>query len=170
VAALKHRDISSQKPFADATKETQKIAPASPNAFARVVVDFTNAITVIIARPLALSSSMADGLMMTASGGEVLIGCPLVVVDSCDGTSMRYKQRLKCGAIGGFAEAQADLSALTSHNPDNRRTVALPGSVTTRLVRPPAWWVTLLGMLAAFLASILIQFIRFENDGRTSVP
>jgi nitrous oxidase accessory protein NosD len=169
VAALKHRVISSQKPFADATKQTQKIAAASPNAFARVVVDFTNAITVIIARPLALSSSMADGLMMTASGGQVLIGCPLVGVDDCDATSMRHKQRLKCGASGVFAQAQAALSALRSHNPDNRSTLALAARLSTRLVRRPAWRVKPVAVFAAFLASILIEFIRFENDGRTSV-
>jgi hypothetical protein len=33
--------------------------------------------------------------------------------------------------------------------------------MTTRLVRPPAWWVSRISVSAAFLASVLIQFIGF---------
>jgi hypothetical protein len=49
VATLKERDVSSQKPLADATKQTQECATARPNPFHRVGMDFANAITIIIA-------------------------------------------------------------------------------------------------------------------------
>jgi hypothetical protein len=70
VAAFKYRDVASQKPFIDATKETEEIAAAGPNAFHRVVMDFPNAITIIIARPLALSWRMANGLVGSSTGAR----------------------------------------------------------------------------------------------------
>jgi hypothetical protein len=79
VAGFKHRDVSSQKPFADATKETHQIAAAGPNAFYRVVVDFANAITVIIARPLAASWSVeryfTRAYNQQSRGSSLRLGC-----------------------------------------------------------------------------------------------
>jgi hypothetical protein len=74
VATLKHRDVSSQKPFADATKEPHEIAAARPNTFHCVGVNFADAITIIIASPFALPWRMADTLVDTTSGCELPIG------------------------------------------------------------------------------------------------
>jgi hypothetical protein len=104
VGALKHCDVASQKPLADATKQAKESAASCPNAFHRIIVDFTNAITVIIARPLAVPRCVADGLVTTAGGGEVLIGRPLVSVDGRIVTGMGHDQPFQCGAIRVFAE------------------------------------------------------------------
>jgi hypothetical protein len=74
VSALEHCGVASQIPFADTTKYAEEIAAAGPNAFHCVVVNFTNAITIIIARPLAAPGRVADRLVTTATRGEVLIG------------------------------------------------------------------------------------------------
>ena len=88
MGALKHRDVSGQKPFADTTKQAKEVAAAGPNAFHRVIVNFPNAVTIIIARPFAASWRMTDGLVKTSRGGEVLIGRPFISVDDRIGARM----------------------------------------------------------------------------------
>lgn len=38
-----------------------------------------------------------------------------------------------------------------------------PSPATTRLVRPPTPWASYISVFATFLASVLIQFIRFGD-------
>ena len=76
---------------------------------------------------------------------------------------MGFHKRLKRGAIAVVAEMQPDLPTAAPHDPDNRRTIAGPGSVAARLVRSAAWWVERVSVFAAFLASVLIQFIGFSH-------
>ena len=163
VAAFKHRDVSSQKPFADATEETQEVTAAGPDAFHRVVVDFANTITIIIARPLTAPWRMANRLVTTASGGQVLIGRPFISVDDRLRASMGDHERFQRGAIRPFTEAQTDHTTAPPDDPDNWRTIAGPGSVAARLVGPLARWVSWISVFAAFLASILIQLIGFGD-------
>jgi hypothetical protein len=163
VATLKHRDVSSQKPFADTTKEPQEIATARPNAFHRVIVDFANAITIIITRPFALSWRMADSPVDTTSGCELPISRPLIGVDDRIIAGVGQEQWLKRGAVAVVAEAQPDLPTATPHNPDNRWAITSPGSVTTRLVGPATWRISHISVFAPFLASVLIEFIGFGH-------
>ena len=94
VRTFKHRDISGQKPFAETTKQPQEVAQACPNAFHRVVVDFPNPITMIIARPFPLSRSMADPLMDTTRCRESVIGRPFISVESGIRPGMLFNQWL----------------------------------------------------------------------------
>jgi hypothetical protein len=68
-------------------------------------VDFATAITVIIARPLTAPWRVADGLVTTTSGREVLIGCPLIGGDNRVAAGMAHNEWFKRGTIGVFAEA-----------------------------------------------------------------
>jgi hypothetical protein len=55
------------------------------------------------------------------------------------------------------------MTTAASDNTDKWGTIALPGSMTTRLVSPPTWRVSHISVFAAFLASVLIQFISFGD-------
>lgn len=126
-------------------------------------MDFANAITIIIARPLALSWRMADSPVDTTSGSELPIGCPLIGVDDGIIAGVGQEQWLKRGAIAMVAQAQPELPTAAPHNPDNRRPIALPGSMAARWVGPAAWWITWVAVFAAFLASVLVEFIGFSH-------
>ena len=126
-------------------------------------MDFPNTITVIIARPLAASQRVANRLVTTATRGEVLIGRALIGGDDCVGARMGDHEWFQRGAISVFTDLEANVATAAPDDPDNRRTIAGPGPVAARLVGPPARWVSRISMFAAFLASVLIQFIGFGH-------
>src|SRR5262249_16690442 len=72
MGAFQHHEVAGHKPLTDATQPAQEIAAASPSHFHTVVMDFANGVAVIIARPLALSWRMANGLMGRSTRGEVI--------------------------------------------------------------------------------------------------
>src|SRR5262245_49281565 len=159
--ALKHRDVPVQKPFADATKQTHEIAASRPNAFHGVVVDFANAITVIITRPFALSWRMADGPVGAASSSQMSIGRPFISVDDRIRAGMGHEQWFECGTVTVVADAQPDLPTTMPNDTHNRRSITGPGSMTSRLICSSARRVLRLRVRTPFLASVLIEFIGF---------
>jgi hypothetical protein len=163
MGAFKHHDVACQKPLTDATEQAQEIAAPGPNAFHRVGMHFANAIIVIIARPLATSRCMANRLVPTTRRGEVLIGRPFIGVDGRIAAGMGHHQRFQRGPISPFTDPQADMTTAAPDNPDCRRTIAGPGPVAARLIGPPARWVERVGVFAAFLAGVLIQFVGFGH-------
>ena len=163
VAAFKHRTIASEKPFTQATKQTQEIAAARPNALHRVVMDFANAITVIITRPLATVGCMANRLVTTASGGAVLRGRPFISVDDRVGARMGEHEGFQCGPISPFPNPAADLTTAAPDNTGNWGTIAGPRPVATRLIGPAPRWVERVSVFAALLTGILIAFVGFGH-------
>ena len=163
MTAFKHHNVASQKPFAQATKQAQEIAAACPNAFHRVVMDFANAITVIITRPLAPSWRMAHCLVTTTSGSKVLIGRPFIRVDNRVGASMAEHEGLQGGPISPFTNLEADMATAASDDTDNWGTIALPGSVATRLIGSWARRIERVSVFAAFLTGVLIEFVGFGH-------
>jgi hypothetical protein len=161
VGALKYRDVSSQKPFADTTKQAQEIAAAGPNAFHGVGMDFPNAITIRIACPLAAWRGVANRLVTTATRGQVLIGRPFIGGDDRVGARMSDHQPFQRGPISPFTDPQPNVATVAPNNPHNRWAVAGPGPMAARLVSPPAWWVAWVSMLTPFLFGVLIQFVGF---------
>src|SRR5262245_478460 len=126
-------------------------------------MDFANAITIIIARPVALSWRMANGLMGSSTGGEVLIGCPFIGVDDRIIARMTEHEGFQCGPSRVFTHLKADVTTVAPNNPDNWGTITLPGSVATRLIGPPPRWVERVGVFAAFLTGVLIEFVGFGH-------
>src|SRR5262245_16647065 len=92
---LKHGAVLVQEPLTHATEGAQEVSRASPDAFDRVGMDFTDAIAVIITRPFAVSRRMADGLMASARLCYVAIGRPFIGVDRRIIAGMPFHQRLK---------------------------------------------------------------------------
>lgn len=126
-------------------------------------MDFANAITVIITRPLAPSWRMAHCLVTTASRGEVLIGRPFISVDNRVGARMAEHEGLQGGPISPFTHLEADMATAASDDTDNWGTIALPGSVATRLIGSPARWIEHLSVFTAFLTGVLIEFVGFGH-------
>src|SRR6266545_4656886 len=122
MGTFKHHDVARQKPLTDATEQAKGVSAPGPNAFHRVVMDFANAITVIIARPLAMSRCMANCLVTTASGGEVLIGRPFIGVDDRVGARMGDHEGFQCGPISVVTDPKADMATAAPDNSDNRGT------------------------------------------------
>ena len=60
---LKYGAVLIQVPLIHAAEGAQEVSQARPDAFDRVVMDFADAIAVIISRPFALAWRMADSLM-----------------------------------------------------------------------------------------------------------
>jgi hypothetical protein len=58
-----------QEILVHATERAQKVAHARPDAFDGGGMDFADTIAVIIMRPLAVSRSMADGLLASTGLG-----------------------------------------------------------------------------------------------------
>src|SRR5438093_3744128 len=118
MGAFKYHDVVRQKPLTDATEQAKEITASGPDAFHCVVMDCANAITVIIARPLATSRCMANRLVATASGGKVLIGRPFISVDDRVGTRMRDHEGFECGPISVVTDPQADMATAAPDNAD----------------------------------------------------
>jgi hypothetical protein len=163
MGAFKHHDVARQKPLIDATEQAEEIAAPGPNAFHRVVMDFANAITVVIARPLAAPWRMANRLVTTASRGEVLIGRPFIGGDDRVAARMGDHEWFQCGSISPFTDLQPDLVRVAPDNSDNRRTITVPGPVAARLIGPVARWVAWIGVFTAFLTGVLIEFVGFGH-------
>jgi hypothetical protein len=163
MGAFKHHDVARQKPLIDATEQAEEIAAARPNALHGVGVDFTNAIAVIIARPLAAPGCVTNGLVMTATRAQVLIGCPFIGVDDRVAARMGDHEWFQGGSISPFTDLQPDLVRVAPDNSDNRRTITGPGPVAARLVRPAARRIVWVGMFTTLLASVLIQFVGFGH-------
>jgi hypothetical protein len=126
-------------------------------------MDFANTIIIIIARPFALSWRMANGLMGSSTGGEMVIGCPFIGVDDRIIARMGEHEGFECGPIRVFTHLEADLTTAAPDNPDDWGTIALPGSVAARLIGPPPRWVERVGVFAAFLTGVLIEFVGFGH-------
>src|SRR5262245_25366858 len=83
---------------------------------------------------------MAEGLVKTFGGGELLVSCPLSGGNDSVGTGMRPHQRFECGAIAVVTQTQPDVTTAASHDPDNRWTITGPCPVAAHLVGPWVWW------------------------------
>lgn len=78
----KKRDVLPEKPFADAAERPKEVAQARPEPFHRVAMDLTDAVTVVVARPLAVASlAVMDGAMGTARARQLIVRGPFVGVD-----------------------------------------------------------------------------------------
>jgi hypothetical protein len=163
MGAFKHHDVACQKPLTDATEQAKEVSTAGPNAFHGVVMNFANAITVIITCPLAILGCMANCLMTTACGSEVLIGRPFIGVDDRIIARMGNYKRFQRGAIRPFTDPQPDMTTAPPNDPHNRRMVAGPSAVAAHLIGPVARWVSCISVFAAFLTGVLIEFVGFGH-------
>ena len=130
---LAHCDIILQVLFMHAAQGAQKIAHGSPTAFARVGVDFVNAIAVIITRPFVL------GVTHRRMGArQVVVTAPFVGV-----TRRRCLRRcrdvlLQRQFVRMRDHCQADLPAGSSERPDDRRAIIVIRAVAFALICVPA--------------------------------
>jgi hypothetical protein len=134
-----------------------------PDPFQRIVVDFADAIPILIACPFPATRPMADRPMGAPSCGQVVICPPLVGVDGRVRPSMRLDKGLQGGPITVAADPSADLAALTPDHASARHAIRLPGAVPARLIRAPARWIGRVAVRAAFLACVLVQFIGLRD-------
>jgi hypothetical protein len=76
---------------------------------------------------------------------------------------MRFHKGLECRTISGVTDLQAQLPAAAANHPGNRRSITLPRAMTTRLIGTAAGRICWISVFAAFLASVLVEFIGFSQ-------
>jgi hypothetical protein len=110
-------------------KRTQKVSQRLPQAFNRVDVNFTDAIAIIISRPLFLT--MTDHSMTTL---QPVIALPLIAVTgrAIGGELFNVPMQRLFG--GAFFYSQATLAAASSDCPDHWRAVILVCAMTPSLI------------------------------------
>jgi hypothetical protein len=89
----------------------------------------------------------------------VAIGRPFISVDRRIITGMSFHERLKCCTIALLTDLQADLRAAAANHTSNRWPISLPSAMTMGFIGTPTGWVGNVIVFAAFLASILVEFI-----------
>jgi hypothetical protein len=163
---LKYGAVLIQEPLTHASEGAQEVSHARPDSFDRIGMDFADTIAVIITRPFTVSRGMANSLMASARLCYVAIGRPLIGVDRRIITGMPFHERLKCGTITGVTNLQAELRAATANHTRNRWPIVLPGSMATGFIGTAARRVGNVRVFAAFLASVLVEFIGFGHSIR----
>ena len=76
---------------------------------------------------------------------------------------MPFHERLKRRTIAPVTDLQADVPAAAANHTRNRWPISVPGAMTTGLIGTPAGWVSWVGVLVAFLASVLVEFIGLSH-------
>lgn len=154
------------EPLTHASEGAQEVSHARPDSFDRVGMDFADTIAVIITRPFTVSRSIANRLMASTRRCYVAIGRPRIGGDCRIITGMPFHERLKRGTIADVTNLQAELRAAPSNHTRNRWPIALPGSMATGFSGTAAGSVGNVGVFAAFLASVLVEFIGFSHSIR----
>ena len=138
--------------FMHAAKGTQEIAQAGPDTFHGVVVDFANAVSILIPRPASLARRVPDRFMVTLRRRQMPIGPPFVGIDhrmGPGGVQHLGFQRFS-GAI--FDHLQAHLTGGSTDDAPYGRTVGVPGAMPALLIGPSTRWIVGVGMPFPFFS------------------
>jgi hypothetical protein len=120
--------------FVNAFEGTQEITHIGPQAFGRVAMNLSHAITIIVARPFF--AAMLDGGVRAQ---EMVIALILVGKDGRSGVGEAMHMREQ--GFGGRVHdhAQPDLPATATHRSQHGRTVIGKGAASAPLVGAAAW-------------------------------
>ena len=84
-----------EEPFADSSEGSQEVPQSSPDAFHRIVVDFPNAVAIVIPGPFPLARLVADLRVSSTGGGQSGVGFPLLGVDGGINECRSFDERLE---------------------------------------------------------------------------
>jgi len=76
---------------------------------------------------------------------------------------MGFHKRLERGTIAVATDLQADLPAAAANHTGNRWPISVPRAMTTGFIGTATGWVGNVIVFAAFLASVLVEFIGLGN-------
>lgn len=85
---LMNSHIASQVLLMNASKRAQEIAKASPTAFIRITMDFSNAIAIIVTRPLV--EAVTNGI---AHAFQIIVAVIFVGIHCCPGLGELFHER-----------------------------------------------------------------------------
>ena len=140
-----HRHIVVQVLLVHAAKRTQKVSQRLPQAFNRVDVNFSNAIAIIVSRPLFLT--VTDHSMATV---QPVIALPLVAVTGRAIGGELFNVPMQRLFVGALFDSQAALAATSSDSSDHRRTVILICPMTPFLICSTTRRISLVSVLFSF--------------------
>src|SRR5437773_11282306 len=129
----------------NATERSQESAQARPQAFEGVSMNFSDAIAVIIARPLL--AAVTNGSVRTK---DRHIAVRLVGVEDSARPGAAMDVPTQGFAVGIGFDSHPHVSGVAPHHADNRRTVIGIGASSTTLVGSTARWVSRVKVRLAF--------------------
>ena len=144
----------------NATKGTQKIAHRCPHPFDSVDMNLTEAISVVIARPLV--RAVID---LGVWADDMVVALPFVSVHLGMGLSVLMDMVLQSLFVGVMDYMQAHLSALTSDRADNWRSVIVIGAMSPSFVGSSSGRIVGIGVVFAFFPPRSETFRPFQSAG-----
>jgi hypothetical protein len=139
----------------NATKRTQEIAHRCPHPFEGVDMNLTDAISVVIARPLV--RAVID---LGVGADDMVVALPFVSVHLGMELGVRMDMVMQSLFVGVMHHPQAHLSALASHRTDNGRPVVVVSAM------PPPF----VGPSPRRIVGIEVRFTFFPPRSETSRP
>jgi len=161
-----HRHIVVPVLLMHAAKGTQKVSQRLPQAFNRVDVNLTDAIAIIVARPL--SRTMTDGRVPTV---QLVVALPLVAVTGRASGDELLHVPVPRLLVSALCYSQAAV-AVASDSSDDRRAVILVCTVTPFLIGSTTRRISLVLMLFSFFPPRSETSRRFQSGSlsRASLP
>lgn len=162
-----HRHIVCEILLVNSAKRTQKVSQRLPQAFNRVDVNFTDAITIIVSGPFFLP--MTDCCVTTV---QPVVAKPFVAVTSrvlgCELLNVLVQGRF----VRSFANTQATLSTAASNGADDGRTIILISSMPALFIGAPTRWISSVFVLFSFFPprSETSRQFQFGGLARASLP
>lgn len=144
----------------DAAKRSEKVSQRLPQAFNRVDVDFTNAVAIIIARPLFFA--MTD---RRVTPPQAVIAWPLVAVASRALGGELLNVPMQGRFRRSLANTQAALATAASDSPDYRQMVILVRAMTALFIGSTTRRISGVAMLFAFFPPPSETSRRFQSGG-----
>jgi hypothetical protein len=143
---LEGSNILGQEVLVDAPKHPEKRAERRTCPFAAVAVHFAPSITIIIPSPFLLAVADRGVLGVQPDVIAALIGEEQGSFQ-CDA---RFDNRAAARLVSMLDHPVTVGLGGPTDDADNRRAVVLVRATSLALVRPSAWWISLVGMLATF--------------------
>ena len=154
-----HGNIILQVLLVNSAKRSEKVSQRDPQAFNSVDVNFSDAIAVIVARPLFLT--MTDHPVTTRQLGVAL---PLIAVTGRGAVGEPLNMPVQCLFVGALFYSKATLAAAPSDSSDDGRTVILICAMTALLVCAPTWRISLVLMAFSFFPQRSETSHLFQSD------
>jgi hypothetical protein len=152
-----HRQVVVQILLVDATKGTQKIAGGRPQAFDSVGMDLADAIAVVITRPFF--PPVTHSVMRTL---DLVVPLPLICVTGRVSLGVAMHVLLQCLAIRMVPHAQATLSTVAPHSPNNGRPIVVVCPVPPLFVGTTPRRIKGSACFSPFFPCVLKHLIRFR--------
>lgn len=148
----------------DSAENAQVGSQSSASAFAGVAVDFADAVTVVVTRPLM--HSMADRAVVRVQAG--IVGGLICEQERAARRNAGVDDAPSASLVRVLDDPVANLAAIPTDDRDNGRAVIVIGAASSSLVGSATRWVACVGMRRAFFPPRSDRVRQPRRSGPTS--